>query len=746
MFSAVHKTLRIVLGITFITFQALKGSACSSLEDMFTQDTQGNTSIHLAFESKSHDEISMILDDWFATNRRNATLKNLKGATPLDVAIAHTALDALYRICTYELSFTPGTLIQKNEEYNNFLRVPAPVKQYLTRLIRDLHRKKALKKLPKILGLLESHLETVFVQDNEGNMLLHRAVLEKNYAKLEEILSKGTCAGFRYIKNSDIVNLKGITPLDLAVAMNDHKSIAAICFYELGVTTALQQRDIIEKLCEAAIHQKNGACLRALLTCIPDRFSARLALGVSYVNADTQRSIYPQSTRFHIASCGDQARLAQLLKQSSPNQYRDYRFTPLHAAASAGDATCSALLLRHGADVNFQDANWSTPLHLLVSRYIERRERSELRDEEIEMLYYNTAAVLLAHGASLELENEEHMTPLVAPSQGNWSEIKEKMLRLFLAHAPRSLAMRRVFFPGPRGLGEKSRKTVEDLSFTVCSDTRKVAFSRATDFDSILRGVQTCKIDDKVHMPSESSSSTGEAQEIDKRTFREVVAHSKELNTRTEEGSTLLHYATRLGHVPWVELLLNYGAYPMVMDSEGHTTPLQYAVQLPEPLVRQTLVKLLLDAGASSNVQNKERKMPLLEAAGVYDVACVKMLLASGALVNAAGTDFKTALHAAVCKDLEHTQDTRERQKQVVLLLLEAGASVVQYDAHEVSPLQLLLQNQDFDEGDMQLVELIIASSRARDQFYRAECVQQIQGRNSLQMIALERVKTLLIE
>lgn len=756
MMSLSKKIFSAVLGLIVCSSLLMQASACSHVEeirsnDIFARDDQGNTSFHRIFGSSNQEDSPMTLMDWFATNVSNTTLQNLKGETPLDVAIKHNALAAVCAICEHELSLTSNPIVKKG--MFNLTAMSGDFRRYLRRLVRDLSRQKFLTKLPKILPELQGLLEPVFVKDSEGNMPLHGAVKEKDYAKQEEILKRCTYRGFRFVKIDDMTNLLGRTPLDLAVDLKDQRSIHIICFHELftGGNNFPSQQRTFERLFERAVLQKNYACLKALLVGISDTLYTKLDLGIAYVNNDTHFRKNPQYSALHLAASGDPERLRELLQSgASPTRYRDYRYTPLHAAAHAGDARCIAVLVQHGADVNFQDAAWNSPLHLLLSRFNDMLERPELKDEEKEMLYYNAAAVLMAHGASIELEDEDKVTPLFALSEGGWSDVKSKIIKLFLASLPRGFASRRlILIPStiPKGAYQKFAETLEKLNFTVSLQTQKAYFSAMNDFDTILKAVQVGEIDDMVTAPASSSSTETEPEEIDESTLRMVVAHSKEINVRTKEGSTLLHQAMKRGHIPWVELLLSHGAYPTVADSAQRDTPLHIAANLRTSSVRQRLIAMLLRAGASANVQNRERETPLCVVAGMYDAQSVQMLIEAGALVNSAGTGFKTALHELFEEFNGHTPDTRERQKQVLMLLLQAGASVLQDDANNVSPLEVLLNGQYFDEYDVQLVNLIVASSLLRDRHYRAEFSYHINAcatNSPLKRVALERLKTIL--
>ena len=54
-------------------------------------------------------------------------------------------------------------------------------------------------------------------------------------------------------------------------------------------------------------------------------------------------------------------------------------------------------------------------------------------------------------------------------------------------------------------------------------------------------------------------------------TLKIVVGHVKGINSRNHEGMTPLHEAVRCNSWPNIELLLNYGADPTIVDDSGFT-------------------------------------------------------------------------------------------------------------------------------------------------------------------------------
>ncbi len=73
-----------------------------------------------------------------------------------------------------------------------------------------------------------------------------------------------------------------------------------------------------------------------------------------------------------------------------------------------------------------------------------------------------------------------------------------------------------------------------------------------------------------------------------------------EVNTRSNNGSTPMHWMATLGDVNAIELLLSNGAFIDVQDDEGNT-PLHEAVSMRHA----DTVKFLLSNGANPNLANE---------------------------------------------------------------------------------------------------------------------------------------------
>lgn len=190
-----------------------------------------------------------------------------------------------------------------------------------------------------------------------------------------------------------------------------------------------------------------------------------------------------------------------------------------------------------------------------------------------------------------------------------------------------------------------------------------------------------------------------------------LIAHHANVNARTRSGYTPLHMAAYWKRKEIAQLLLEHGA-EINARTPGGFTPLFKAVEpldaisategggiLPtlapaEALANKELVALLLAKGAQANVKHKNSNdTPLHFAAtlGVPDI--VELLIASGAEVDAKGTDGVTPLYLAARYD----------RKEVAETLLAHGANIETPSIDGESILDVAASN-----GNSAMVELLL--------------------------------------
>ncbi|MCC6233626.1 MAG: ankyrin repeat domain-containing protein [Verrucomicrobiales bacterium] len=142
--------------------------------------------------------------------------------------------------------------------------------------------------------------------------------------------------------------------------------------------------------------------------------------------------------------------------------------------------------------------------------------------------------------------------------------------------------------------------------------------------------------------------------------LRRLLADPTRVNARDEQGNTVLHTASFLGHAEAVRLLLEAGADPNVTNHAG-VTPLLRAAADPAK------VSLLLARGAKPGLASQLGHTPLhLAARSPKATESVRILIEKGADVNARSALGATPLMAAAAAS----------HLEAVQLLVERGAEV----------------------------------------------------------------------
>jgi len=142
----------------------------------------------------------------------------------------------------------------------------------------------------------------------------------------------------------------------------------------------------------------------------------------------------------------------------------------------------------------------------------------------------------------------------------------------------------------------------------------------------------------------------------------ELIAAGGDVNERSADGTTALHWAAHHGDLELVAELLERGADPTRANDYGATAISVAAVEGDAPII-----EALLDAGADVDSTNAEGQTVLMVVARTGHVDTARLLLERGARVNATEQwGEQSALMWAAA----------QRQPEMIRVLLEHGANV----------------------------------------------------------------------
>ncbi len=271
--------------------------------------------------------------------------------------------------------------------------------------------------------------------------------------------------------------------------------------------------------------------------------------------------------------------------------------TLMHLASESGHAEILKVLIDNGASVNALDQDGAIPLHLAA--YHGRTEALK---------------VLIEHGAQVNAKDNEQYTALHCAADEGQVEAME------------------------------------------------ILISNGADLDVV---------DEEYMTPLLTVSEQG----LDK-SAKILLSHGANFRARGKKQMTSLHLAARGGHEGIVSILLEYASQDDI-DSldEDNWTPLHSACLLG----RCGIVDMLLQAGADPNVLNSANDSPLTYASANGSVSIVESLLEAGALVNFdARHSTTTAKHGLVSTMFYQPIHRAALQGHVKIaeILLERGADV----------------------------------------------------------------------
>jgi len=149
-------------------------------------------------------------------------------------------------------------------------------------------------------------------------------------------------------------------------------------------------------------------------------------------------------------------------------------------------------------------------------------------------------------------------------------------------------------------------------------------------------------------------------------------------------GDTALHIAAAGFKFELAQFLIDHGARCTVKNRRG-AEPLHYASDSNtwNPDAQVATIECLIRAGANPNALDKSGVAPIHRAVRTRCAAAVQALLSRGAKIDLPNENGSTPLHLAVQntgRGGSGRSEAIEQQRQIILLLLENGASIKKKD------------------------------------------------------------------
>ena len=382
-----------------------------------------------------------------------------------------------------------------------------------------------------------------------------------------------------------------------------------------------------------------------------------------------------------------------LLKHGADVNLQDRNFTSaLHLAENHGELEVARLLLKYKADFNSRDINGNTPLHILSGR------RPGIYNEED---IFDHARLLLNYGADVNSQDNRNQTPLhVAMRKELFT-----LARIFIEHGANTqaeddygttplhlLSASRIHDSNALdlvwlllGQGVEVNRLVKDKQTPLHLAMRSNWFKLAL---ILLDHGADANAEDihgwtPLHLLSASQIRDDEALNL----VRPLLEHGAELNKRNNDGQTPLQLAMMAVWFQFARILLDHGADVSTEDEHGRTLLHLLAASRAHESDALNLVWPLLERGAVVNRRDKYKQTPLYLAIRRYWFQLARILLNQGANAKAEHDDELPPLHLVLSASRIHDSDALD----LTLLLLEHGAEVNSQDKNKQTPLLLAM-------------------------------------------------------
>lgn len=314
------------------------------------------------------------------------------------------------------------------------------------------------------------------------------------------------------------------------------------------------------------------------------------------------------ATSLHFAaSLGDLSKVAMLLKHNSYTDTRDHnRQTPLHYAIQSGNTEVAKYLIDHGANLNVHDnyyqktntkyVYYKTPLHYAIE------------SGNIEIAKY-----LIDRGANPNIQDAYSKTPLYSAIYSGNTEI----VKYLLDHNADPNSKSYYTFPLLAGIKLGNAEIVKSL----------------IEYGADL-GIKNTSAQTLLHYAIELKHTEIAKYLID----RGIDVDTRDISS----GKSPLHFAMHMKNMEVVKYLIEHNADIDIQDSYG-LTPLHLAVDIGN----KKMIEQLVEKGANINAQDNDGWTPLVHAVRHGKLDTIEYLIKNKANVDVVGKDGRTLVEHA---------------------------------------------------------------------------------------------------
>lgn len=571
--------------------------------------------------------------------------------------------------------------------------------------------------------------QTLAQQDNEGNTLLHKAVLRLDSSIVKTILSVE--------KNVFTLNHKGESALFLAYTQ----------------AKKVESAEIAAELLLAGAEPIRGDFVYFETAIIKRNLNMRFEEG---------------KTPLHLASEKGHIGFVDYLlaRHAQVNVKNISSSTPLHEAVRNGHIECAEILLRAGADPNQRDTSGNTPLHLVMPI----ASRSQI---------FN---LLLRARANPNVKDISGETPLHITARLGMSE--DIIRSLIYSGADINERNKRGSTPLALAI-ERNQVSQAHLFVKLGADIHAEDIDQKTALTSAIKSgydmVQAVILSENVQS-RDSQGKTPLHIAIENKATSDITMYllglKTDVNARDKNGNSPIHIAAKNNDRVNGEILLSYGADVFTPNVAGDSalkialtmlggrqdwllsssvitasdgagnTPLHLAAEWK----LDAIVLYIVDKGGDINAKNANGETPLFNAAKVNSTATITTMLSNPLIeytdINARDFLGNTALHACIRWGSTQAADTllaidakvntrklvnarnlagktalheasRAGNKNFMQILLAAGADINATDETGKTPLTDAIQN-----NQQEAVAYLL-------QFKASPVMQDMYGRNA---------------